>query len=771
MIPENINPGTPNQKDGDKLRDAFVKVNTIFTDIYTKLFTKTSELTNDGADGINPFITAADVPTVTLGDRGQIIPIDVAGETSYGLRGVNRALNHIAIGPDTMDLTKRFSLTQVGLGGQSGFAFGYDLFAAAGHYGPTMFGYNNRILGGNYGTIFGQDNVMNSGYSCFVTGVNNIISSPLGYTFTTGRNNLEAGRYSATLGVGLVNRGYGTVIGTANLDNKGTTSSTSSNNPLLIVGNGSLTSNASNTALVRSDAFLVYQNGRVIAPSLTPALIDTNIKSLVTKEYTDTVSNKILHTTSTGLSQGGVVSVNTDTTKFDITAGFGYIVDGHTNVEIPTSTKVTFTEKLAVTPQFLATHNASYIAIDISGNVFQTSTPLTATQRRNYIRLGLLVHPDNTAIFIANNKPSINVELGGQVQDILDALGFRSLSGNRILPVGPTGLQIKKEIGTAFKPGANFDTLITQPHSFTLAAQDPITFRYRTQTGDEGLDVSSIDPAIYDLNGVFTAVASTATLATIQQIYIFQEGDIRIQPGQTVHPSLTEAITSLNSAAFQTEENIANNGLYLGSLALKRSATDLTSEIEAIFIPSQGTTTNGSVTAPPLGYTPEDEANKQDSLAVDGTGLKYPTVDAINAGTATAAQGTLADNSVQKTGETTQSIAGDIVVANNVIGQSFISPLVTIVENTLLTIANSDVIIDALSVPVTATLPAVESVPIGKKYTVIAYDVTNTITLASSNSEQIREQKSDTLTSIVLPVGQKYTVANTGTYWIILNKS
>jgi hypothetical protein len=35
---------------------------------------------------------------------------------------------------------------------------------------------------------------------------------------------------------------------------------------------------------------------------------------------------------------------------------------------------------------------------------------------------------------------------------------------------------------------------------------------------------------------------------------------------------------------------------------------------------------------PALGYTPEDVANKQDSLAVDGTGTKYPTVDAVNAG-------------------------------------------------------------------------------------------------------------------------------------------
>tara|TARA_R110000850_G_scaffold101271_1_gene209514 strand:+ start:487 stop:1944 length:1458 start_codon:yes stop_codon:yes gene_type:complete len=339
--------------------------------------------------------------------------------------------------------------------------------------------------------------------------------------------------------------------------------------------------------------------------------------------------NKTLHTTSTGLSEGGLLSINTDTTKFDIAAGFGYIVDGHTDVEIPTSTRVAFTQKLAVVPQFLATNNASYVAIDINGNVFQTAVPLTATQRRNYIRIGLLVHPDRTNIFIVNNIPTINVELGGQVQDILDALGFRSLSGNRVLPASPTGLELKKEIGTAFKPGANFDTLITQPHSFILALQEPITFKYRLQNGLEGSSITNIDPTIYDLNGVFTTLPATATIATVQQIYIFQEGDVRIQPGQTIYNNLTEAVTGLNSAAFVTEENIANNGLYLGSIAMIRGTTNLSNILQAIFVPSQGTTTNGSAPNPPLGYTAENEANKQDNLVFDGTGEKYPTVDAI----------------------------------------------------------------------------------------------------------------------------------------------
>jgi hypothetical protein len=52
-------------------------------------------------------------------------------------------------------------------------------------------------------------------------------------------------------------------------------------------------------------------------------------------------------------------------------------------------------------------------------------------------------------------------------------------------------------------------------------------------------------------------------------------------------------------------------------------------------------------------------------------------------------------------------------------------------------------------------LPLLSSVSAGKKYTIIAYDATNTITLETSGSEQIR---------------QVNTVANTGTYWQIISK-
>jgi hypothetical protein len=202
------------------------------------------------------------------------------------------------------------------------------------------------------------------------------------------------------------------------------------------------------------------------------------------------------------------------------------------------------------------------------------------------------------------------------------------LSGNRIFPVS-TNLKIKKELGKVFKAGANFRNLSTQPHTFPLAAQDPITFRYRTQTGAEGSDITDINPGIYDVNGTITAMPATATLATIQRIFIFQDGLIRIQLGQRFFNNLNEAITAINSDVFITDSDISENGLYLGAIVMIRGTTNLSLLSQAVFVPSSGVSANGSTSAAPLGYTAENAANKQNSLAADGTGAKYPTIDAI----------------------------------------------------------------------------------------------------------------------------------------------
>ncbi len=342
--------------------------------------------------------------------------------------------------------------------------------------------------------------------------------------------------------------------------------------------------NASPTLIVSKNADGTYEHTLPGSIPLTSAQITTALG------YAPIGAN----TSMTGLTQGALITINTDTAKFNVSAGTGFIVNG--NIAVPTVTPITINASTANVIPNIATQEITYVSIAANGALFLTNLPLTATQRRSYIRLGRIVHLNNTSINSINNQPTVNKEAGGQIQDILEALGFRSLSGNRIFPVS-NNLKIKKELGRVFKSGSNFATLATQPHSFELPLQDPITFRYRTQTGTEGSDITDINPAIYDVNGTITAVGATATLATIQLIYIFQDGIVRIQPGQRVFTSLNIAVTAINSDVFVTDSDIADNALYLGAIVLTRNTVDLSNVAQAIFVPAIGVCANGSASA------------------------------------------------------------------------------------------------------------------------------------------------------------------------------
>ena len=65
-----------------------------------------------------------------------------------------------------------------------------------------------------------------------------------------------------------------------------------------------------------------------------------------------------------------------------------------------------------------------------------------------------------------------------------------------------------------------------------------------------------------------------------------------------------------------------------------------------------------------IGYVPENQANKQNSLVVDGTGVKYPTVDATNAGLATK-QNTITPQAFSNVDDTniTVSLGGSFATA------------------------------------------------------------------------------------------------------------
>jgi hypothetical protein len=93
-----------------------------------------------------------------------------------------------------------------------------------------------------------------------------------------------------------------------------------------------------------------------------------------------------------------------------------------------------------------------------------------------------------------------------------------------------------------------------------------------------------------------------------------------------------DALEHLDSSKVPTTRTISTTSPLNGGGDLSANRT--------LSIPQATTSTNGYLSSTDwntfngkqaaLGFTPENTANKQNSLAVDGTGVKFPTVDAVN---------------------------------------------------------------------------------------------------------------------------------------------
>ena len=317
-----------------------------------------------------------------------------------------------------------------------------------------------------------------------------------------------------------------------------------------------------------------------------------------------------------------------------MSAGIG-IITNFDDPENPTSTIVNFPAVVAKTPSYLTTSNITYVAINSSGTVTESATPFTPEQRRTLIILGAVIHSNLTNINVVNNISAPTNASTNQLHDLMEAIGALNLSGNKFGP-NNANLLMNKSAGTIFKLGSNFVNDWKNPHVLGQGALTGLTFRYRTQNGTEGADVTSINPNVYDLNNVLTAVPSNRY--SIQTITLFQSGLVRVQYGQETYGSLSEAEAAISTRSYAVESNIALNGITRAYLLVKEGSTSLTNTANAKFVDAGkfGSITSGggaitlaSIIAA-LGYTPENDANKQNSLATDGSGVKYPTVDAVN---------------------------------------------------------------------------------------------------------------------------------------------
>ena len=360
---------------------------------------------------------------------------------------------------------------------------------------------------------------------------------------------------------------------------------------------GSGSGSTSGTVLISSDdTTYKYVEDAIVAGSGTTA---TTLNAGGNETLRIALANGVLAEMSTGLLDGGLLSVGGASGTFSVASGTGFHMD---NSAYPASGSMEFaiTAKTDVSATNLATAPVTYVLIDKDDAVVQQTAFPTAEERRDNIFLGVVVHSDNATVSLVNNIPSIGYEIGSQVEDVMVGLGHFNLSGNEISPSG-SGLGLQKSAGTAFKRGANYANDRHDPHTLTLGALAPsLTFRYRNQDSSEGSDVTLIDPATYDNGGTTTAV-SNQHQATIQRVYLFPSNSIRIQRGQEVFASFSEAVDNLGKEAFVTESNIDENALLLASIVVAKRCTDISNTADALIFKASRFGELGSVGSSAVG--------------------------------------------------------------------------------------------------------------------------------------------------------------------------
>lgn len=339
---------------------------------------------------------------------------------------------------------------------------------------------------------------------------------------------------------------------------------------------------------------------------------------------------------STGLLKNGLISINADPTKFNVSAGIG-IISNFDDPANPTSVIVNFPAFTGVTPTYLSTGNITYVAINSTPAIVMQATPFTPIQRRDLIELGAVIHSNLTTINVVNNISSPSNSGTNQLHDVMDFIGALNLEGNKYSANG-ANLSLNKSAGIIGKRGVNFANDWKDPHRLAQPAGTALTFRYRTQNGTEGADVTELNPALYDLNNVLTAVPNNKF--TIQTVVMFQTGLTRVLYGQNFYDDLASAKSAIFTRNFVIESNAKENGIIRAYIIMRNTTTSLQNVVDADIQEAQkfGGVASGGVAltfaniVAALGYTPENVANKSGTLTASST--LYPNNDAVITGLA-----------------------------------------------------------------------------------------------------------------------------------------
>ena len=355
---------------------------------------------------------------------------------------------------------------------------------------------------------------------------------------------------------------------------------------------------------------------------------ENSIESLTQKEVNVLLGN-VSSTGIFGFSGITLASVST----FNVGAADAWIVDNTTDPLNPTVIYVQYSGQTNIPSLYYSSATETYLLLTSGATLIQQTTFPTPQQRRQSVYLGKMGHGNRTSLINAFNEPDLDVSPISQLRDMFTPI---KLINENVYPSAHTGLTFSTSSGTLWGLGIGFVTDQLNPSSLEVTANTITTFQYRTQTGGTATNRTTIDPANYDLNGVITAIGVPAKQATNQRIYLLQNGQFRLQYGQTKYTDLTLAIAAVTTEVFTTFSNFRDNAILIGILSIRSDATLLTDPLQAKitfaskFGESVGGTGGISTTTLQQAYDNSTDPEILINSTLDGLSIKNGTGNADN---------------------------------------------------------------------------------------------------------------------------------------------
>jgi len=352
--------------------------------------------------------------------------------------------------------------------------------------------------------------------------------------------------------------------------------------------------------------------------------LPTASNHLGTKEYIDT-SNEAVQ--ATGLQWGGVITVNVDPAKIDISAGEATILD-EADPENPVYTQISWTAQVGLSTLDANATNFFYFDVSSGNTVEQTLTFPTREGRSTIIGIGTASYASGVLTAFQQDR-DFTRQYTMQMRAISEAIGLVKLSG-LVVSANGANLMVDRSAGTIFSYGSNGEPT---PHSKNFTLNTATEFLLINQTSSSIITTQDIDPDQWDNGGTLTSVPNN--LYTVQHIFLFPGGTEVIQYGQATYSSEDEALQAIGTFVFVTAPQL-QFALRLGYLIVQEGETDLTnaSFVQANKFGSIGGGVSGTPGALISANNLSDLANVVTALSniLAGSGLSFSGTEASFSG-------------------------------------------------------------------------------------------------------------------------------------------